>query len=312
MAKTNITSLRRETYAERLPVRDMVVDPTYQGHVNRPLVQKIAANWNDAAAGAVILNMREDNSYAVLDGQHRVLAAKKAGVKELNALVFVGKTHEEEATLFVQLNTKHNVRPIDRFRAALTAGSPREQEIAATVARCGLEIKDGPAPNAVRSVVALLDIYDNFGVGHLQTSISTLKSAWDSYSDPLAWSDMAVRGMSAFIYRYPMADLERLAAKLSGYAPNIVRGMAVAKAVHGESGWILWGKVFTGIYNAGFKTNNKGYLNEALWDKNIYTPKGKRSQDKGRSIDHLKRFQFKKGGRNIGHDVRMAAKAGKK
>lgn len=277
-------SSTKETIAARIPVSEMVVDE-YQGHVNQRLVDKIAAEWDDAAAGAVILNMRDNDVYAVLDGQHRVLAAQKIFVTELNALVFVGKTREEEAKLFVQLNTKHNVRPLDKFKANLFSGSVREKNINRAVVELGLAVRDYKDPKCVRSVLCLTEMYDNHGLAHLKAVLGSLQAAFGHYSDTLAYSDPAIRSMSAFIYRYPEASIVRLIDKLKNYTPTTIHGMAIQRKDPGQSAWMGWGKVFTGIYNSGFKSSSSKFLPMNRWDRLTYTPKGKAANaEKGRRV----------------------------
>ena len=58
------------------------------------------------------------------------------------------------------------------------------------------------------------------------------------------------------------------------------------------------------------RVRGKHLFNPAKWDKMTYTPKGKTRIN--RSTEHIKKFQFKPGERNRGHEVRAAAKAGKK
>lgn len=305
--KRNVDNSMQEAVQARIPVSEMVVDE-YQGHVNAGLVQRIAKAWDDAAAGAVILNMRDNDQYAVLDGQHRVLAAKKCGVQSLNALVFVGKSREDEARLFVQLNTKHNVRPMDRFRASLFSHSKREVEIAKIVEDLGLSIKEAPQdPTAIRAVVSLINVYDNFGPAHLRTALGILQSSFSAYKEVAAFSDAAIRAAAAFIHRYPEASIPKLINKLSAVSPNTIKGMAAAKKELGQAEWQGWGRTFTSLYNHGIRSNSPHYLPTDRWDKIVYSPGGlSRRQAAPRKIDHLKKYQFKKG--TVSQPQRLAAK----
>jgi hypothetical protein len=288
-----------ETVAARVAISEMTIDE-YQGHVNKNLVEKIAAEWDESAAGAVILNLRESDQYAVLDGQHRYLAAKKAGVKDLNALVFIGKTREEEAKLFVQLNTKHNMQAMDRFKANLFSGATRETAIRNVVEGVGLLItSDGANPKAVRSVVALTELYENFGLNHLAKVLGALKDIFGAYDDPIAFSDAAIRGMSALLYRYPEVDMNRLIAKLTKHSPRTIQGMASARMGVGRSSWLCWGEVMTNLYNHGVRTDSAYYLPTDRWEKAVYSPKGLVAQKKKgaalKNAAHLKQYQFKPG-----------------
>lgn len=277
----------KEALVSKIPVGEMVVDPEYQGHVNKGLVDRIAKRWDDAAAGAVVLNWREDNTYAVLDGQHRVLAAQRAGVTDLNALVFVGKTKKEEATLFVQLNTKHNVLSIDRFRANLAGGGVSEKNIVQALREVGLDIGlNGPRPDGtkIQCVNTLSSIYTNHGLAHFKIVAGILTSAFHGYPDRYkAYAGNMWEAVSQFVYRYPEADISRLIQKLKEKSPTVIGGMADAATGPGQSAWMGFGKVITGLYNVGYRTTYGGYLPPERWLKKFYTPAGKEAIKKSPS-----------------------------
>lgn len=267
----------KETVPGKISLSEMIID-SYQGHVNNSLVEKMAAKWDESAAGAVILNMREDNTYAVLDGQHRVLAAKKVGVTELNALVFIGKSREEEAKLFVQLNTKHNVSALDRFRANLVAGGHREKNIRAAVREVGLDIaftRGGNAktgPDGVTCVAAMINIYDKFGLPLLKTTLGALTSAFSAYPDRRkAYSQPAMIGTAQFIYRYPQANIPRLIEKMRTKSPTVLTAMGETKIDAHSDLWVGWGKMLVDLYNSGLKA--KDSLPRGPMERKTFSPK---------------------------------------
>jgi len=278
-----------KTIAARVPVGEMLIDK-YQGGVNQNIVDKIAAKWDDSAAGCVILNLRKNGEYAVLDGQHRVLAAQKIGVAELSALVFIDKTYEEEARLFVQLNTKHNVSTFDRFKANLIGGNTREKTISHTVKELGLLISHDNShnPKAIRSVNSLYKLYDNFGLSHLKLVLGTLQAAFEGYDDNAAYSAEAIGGMSQFFHRYPEAVTKILIEKLKKYSPTTICGMSLQRRDRGQSSWVGWGRAITGIYNYGYATTSSKRLPMDRWDRVKYTPAGQK-KSRLKSVERLSR-----------------------
>ena len=71
---------------------DLQVDHTYQRNANEMKLIAIAKDWSWIACGAIVVADREGVLF-VVDGQHRVLAARKrSDIAELPCLVF--KTHE--------------------------------------------------------------------------------------------------------------------------------------------------------------------------------------------------------------------------
>lgn len=101
----------------------LVVDKAYQRNESPKLVKAIAKNWKWTAAGVITVNKR-DGVYNVIDGQHRVLAAKElAEVTHLPCIIHDGLTIEQEAETFLDVNVgRNNMSALDKFRAATVKG----------------------------------------------------------------------------------------------------------------------------------------------------------------------------------------------
>lgn len=317
MVNNNRGSWDQETIPERVKVSDIIVDQ-YQGHVNKSLVEHIAKNWDEDAAGAIVLNLRKNGTYAAVDGQHRVLAARIAKIESLRALVFIEKTPKQEAELFVMLNRKHNVQPLDRFRANLFAGCTDEKNVNAALEEVGLGIAAAPGWRAnfgkhILCVGRLMEIYRNFGLAHFKTVVGTLASAYKGYDDPKAYVAEAFGGLSQFIFRYPDADLKRVIQKLSERAPTVMLGMAAVKRDRGQDASMGWGKALTSLYNAGYRRNFGNYLSDEVWNKKMASPAGKVNRIKSAVVQlqlaEMREKRFKPG--NIPHNKGVTLKAAK-
>lgn len=99
--------------------------PSYQRQSNNAKVITIASDWSWVACGAIIVGER-GGEYWVIDGQHRVLAARRrADIDDLPCLVFATDGVEQEAKGFLDVNTlRKSVSSIDKFRALMAAGDP--------------------------------------------------------------------------------------------------------------------------------------------------------------------------------------------
>lgn len=276
MGKSNGRFDPKETIAARIPIGEMVIDPTYQGHVNQALVDRIAKAWNESAAGAIILNLRDSGEYAVLDGQHRVRAAALAGAGELPALVFIGKSLEEEASLFVQLNTKHNVRPMDRFRANLKAGGVAEKNVRRALQELGLDVAlSGPGDDKLQCAGALLKVYSTYGLTQFKVIAGILQAAFSAYPDRArGYRADAWLGLAQFLTRFPQADTSRVIDLLKSKGPTVMAGLALSKREDGEDAGSTWGKALHGIYNQGYNKNARGRLDD--WKYRAYSETGKK------------------------------------
>lgn len=130
----------REIGADQLSV-----DPRVQRQVDPRRVAKLANEWSDLYVGTITVSHRTSalplpdgsaalDEYVILDGQTRWEALKQVCGKDtttcsLMAEVFTGLTLSEEASMFLRLNFRKGVTPLDTFRIALVAGEEWAEKI---------------------------------------------------------------------------------------------------------------------------------------------------------------------------------------
>lgn len=117
-------STERTGRIEIVKLDDLHVDESYQRAIKMNLVQTIYNEWRDEACGIILVSRREDGSLWVVDGQHRVAAAKLLEMETLPARIVEGHSAAEEALLRIQTNRKRNETPAERFKAQLIAKFP--------------------------------------------------------------------------------------------------------------------------------------------------------------------------------------------
>ena len=93
-------------------VADLNTDRTYQRPL-RKTYKKIAAQFDPLLLSTITVSKRLDGTYWILDGQHRVAAAKELGIPTLDALIYSGLTLEEEAYIFSMQN--HNKIKVNTY-----------------------------------------------------------------------------------------------------------------------------------------------------------------------------------------------------
>lgn len=101
------------------------VAPEYQRQASPKLIKSIQQAWNWRAAGVLVVNKRNNNHF-VIDGQHRLLAAKSIpDIDRLPCIIFDGLSLEEEAAALAEINSnRKSMSAIDKFTAKLIAGDP--------------------------------------------------------------------------------------------------------------------------------------------------------------------------------------------
>lgn len=133
------------------------VDDSYQRKHKHQKVLKLAQAWSWAACGTIIVALREDAEWFVVDGQHRVLGAKlRDDIKLLPCMVFDMDSLPEEARAFINANTNRKAMTmVDRFRALIKADDHKALVISELVASAGRVVQSGSNARSFTAVDAL-------------------------------------------------------------------------------------------------------------------------------------------------------------
>jgi hypothetical protein len=111
----------------------LAVDRTYQRELDagsHQLIGRIAAGWDWNLFQPLVVAQRQDRSLWVVDGQHRLEAARLRGdVAHLPCVIFHPGEASDEAAVFVELNqARRPLTPYALYNGALAAGD--EQALA--------------------------------------------------------------------------------------------------------------------------------------------------------------------------------------
>lgn len=130
---------------KNLPKSVLQVHPDYQRDVILPKVIEITANWSWVGAGAIVVGER-NGEFWVIDGQHRVLAAKRrSDITHLPCIVFQTEGVKQEAIGFLDLNTSRKpVNSIGKFKAMLAAGDESAIAVHRILKKLGITLNPNP------------------------------------------------------------------------------------------------------------------------------------------------------------------------
>jgi len=135
-----------------VPLKELIVDHSYQrapgGEKN---INETADLFDWIAFGCVVAMQRKNNTLYVIDGQQRVLAAKKReDIENVPCIIFRSPSSEMEAREFININTRRkNVTAYAKFRAACFAGMQPERTIAEWISSIGLKVENGAEKNNI-------------------------------------------------------------------------------------------------------------------------------------------------------------------
>lgn len=137
MTQAPITDAGPEPDLAWLPVTRCRVDSAYQRSIqsknSQGLIARISANFRWAAFQAVLAtpDPKEEGWFLILDGQHRVEAARRRGVARVPAVVVAAASVAEQALAFVRANKDRvALTALAMFHASVAAGDKEAKAIA--------------------------------------------------------------------------------------------------------------------------------------------------------------------------------------
>lgn len=199
------------TFFERnVPVDKMFVDFRYRpGGYARPLnskrLSKLIAEFDRQAMGILLLSLRNDGTFAIIDGQHRREAAMAKGITGLDAYVYIDLTVEDEARLYRKFGDYLKQTARDKFLASLVERQPEAVAINRLLEEQGLHVAQSTNnTNGVAAVEALINVTRQQGPHILR---ETLKLLHDSFGgEPRAYIGSAIKGAAMFLDRHLLSQ----------------------------------------------------------------------------------------------------------
>lgn len=192
-----------------------------QRRLNPAWRDQIASEFDPDTVGLPVLNYR-NGSWYIIDGQHRVSAMIKMGWGDQQILCecFEGMTEAEEAAEFLRRQKRVAVRPLDKFRIAITAGYQRECDIDRIVRAQGLRVGANPEGNNITAVASLGKVYDHRGGGPVVLG-RALRIIRNAFGEP-GLIGPVIEGVGLVCIRY-QADLDeaKASAKLGGVMAGV-------------------------------------------------------------------------------------------
>jgi hypothetical protein len=216
---------QRVTRTARLawvPLSEMKVAEAAQRDYRPYRVKELITDFNPEQMGYPTVSHRQDGSWHVIDGQHRIRALQEwlGGdghweSQHIQCQVYDNLSLQEEAEMFLLLNDVLSVSTYDKFMIGVTAGRPMENEVMKIVESHHLAIsrskkEHGDVLGTIQAVSALTKTYERGGPEALGR---TIRVAWEAYGQA-GMDSLILSGLGLLVSRHPQVDDMDLAAKL--------------------------------------------------------------------------------------------------
>lgn len=232
-----VVTLDKPSKLIELHAKEFSLDLKVQRQLNEDRADKMAEDFQPHALGLLTASKRADGHVYVLDGSHRVSAARKARYDGLIACrLFENLTLKEEAALFLTLNSSRAVQAIDRFKVRITQGEPIASGINEVLKRYDLHVDwaNNQSLGTISAIGALEKVYQGAGVREVgaypdlvDKLASTLVKAYakgnagGGKDDRAIYSRVMIEGLGIFIATYnKRIDYDRLIMALQGTTPR--------------------------------------------------------------------------------------------
>lgn len=165
------------------------IDATYQRSLeagpSQALIRRIAQHWNWDLCQPLVVARREDGRLFVIDGQHRLEAARLRGdIPQLPAVVVQYASAADEAASFVHLNQQRRpLSKLDLFKAAVASGDGEATAIVAAMEQAGLSVAPHQnyiswKPGMVANIGGIESAWRRHGPAVTETAMRVLAQAW--------------------------------------------------------------------------------------------------------------------------------------
>lgn len=93
-----------------IPVKSLHINDVYQRSIStgrgQSVIREIVASFRWPLFGVLMVTQRKEGGYWVIDGQHRMNAAKHAGIDKVPCMLIVGLDTRDQAKIFTGINAR--------------------------------------------------------------------------------------------------------------------------------------------------------------------------------------------------------------
>jgi ParB-like nuclease domain len=167
-----------------VPISSLVIDTTYQRNVSIGSVRNIRriCSQFDWAKFLPVIVTEDGDKFAIVDGQHRTIAAASIGITDVPCYV-LSCSAAEAAAAFAAINGNVTpMQPIDLWFAELAAASPKAVSLKRVLDAAGVTVsrkKEGHLAGETRSINVLQRALEFYGSAVLTTILQCIVETGD-------------------------------------------------------------------------------------------------------------------------------------
>lgn len=195
------------------------------------------------ALGVLVVSLRSDGTYHVMDGQHRRALAMQAGYPDLEVecQVHEGLTPAQEAAMFRHLNERRAVQPLYKFLVRVVEGDPVAVGCHELLVKHGWNVSHSKNDGQFSAVAALQKIYTgaNIRVGPcpevVDQTLSIIVAAWGHSSNGARNEVISGLGM-LLLQHLGEADIPKITSELASLEAGPLTLVGRARGLRGLRG----------------------------------------------------------------------------
>lgn len=217
-----MNTLTTGTYIAALPVDQMFADPAYQRELDVNRAKTMSLSWNPRLIGTIDVSDRggDGDRYAIINGQHRVAAARLIDPgMSIACNVHSGLTPGQEARLFwdIDRSTK-KLSTWDRWHARSTAGDKDVVAIENVCAEFGYSVTQNPGARSLQCCAALEFLVERCELQTIREVLEFIGDVWPE--DPESRKANIIKGLGLALHDYAgVLNTGLLADALSSITP---------------------------------------------------------------------------------------------
>jgi hypothetical protein len=221
----------------------LLIDEGYQRTLltgpSQTLIRRIAQFWDWGLCQPLMVARRQDGELYVVDGQHRLEAARLRGdIFQLPCVVAAYASAADEAASFVALNQQRRpLSALDLFKAALAAGDTEAVAVRQAITDAGLILSNHMntvlmKPGAVCNIGGILRCYRRNGETVARAALAVLAQSYPNqvlrYAGTMFPGIVAVVADEVRLRSAPAEIIETIAAIVRGRTQEEWRRMFTA------------------------------------------------------------------------------------